>query len=181
MSEHAGFVSPKIELRLLPEKGGRALFACAPIPKEEILIVWSGRVVTDAELAYLGPAEQGHSVQIEEGLYQAPLGMDDPADCINHSCDPNAGLRGQIVVVAMRAIHPGEEITLDYAMVDGSSYDEFECACGAANCRGRVSGDDWQRPELWQRYDGYFSSYLQRRIARRKMEVAGHHQKKSAG
>jgi hypothetical protein len=80
---------------------------------------------------------------------------------------------GQIVVVAMRPIMPGEEICFDYAMTDGSPYDEFDCACGSPTCRGRVSGDDWRRPELWARYQGYFSPYLQRRIEnlRRKMCV----------
>jgi hypothetical protein len=27
-----------------------------------------------------------------------------------------------------------------------------------------VTGEDWKRPELWARYDGYFSAYLQKRI-----------------
>ena len=30
--------------------------------------------------------------------------------------------------------------------------------------RGRVSGNDWMQPMLWQRYHGFFSPYLQRRI-----------------
>lgn len=64
----------------------------------------------------------------------------------------------------MRRIHPGEEVTIDYAMCDGSPYDELACACGSASCRGRVSGEDWRNPDLWVRYAGYFSPYLQRRI-----------------
>ena len=64
----------------------------------------------------------------------------------------------------MRDIQPGEEITYDYAMSDGSPYDEFTCSCGSPYCRGHVSGEDWRRSELWQRYAGYFSPYLQRRI-----------------
>jgi len=83
---------------------------------------------------------------------------------VNHSCDPNCGMSGQIALVALRPLEPGEEICFDYAMSDGTPYDQFPCGCGAATCRGRVSGDDWQRPELWERYRGYFSPYLQRRI-----------------
>ena len=64
----------------------------------------------------------------------------------------------------MRDISSGEEITYDYAMSDGSPYDEFTCSCGSPHCRGHVSGDDWRRSELWRRYAGYFSPYLQRRI-----------------
>ena len=56
----------------------------------------------------------------------------------------------------MRAIAQGEEICLDYAMCDGSSYDEFDCTCGLPDCRGRVTGEDWKRPELWERDEAIF-------------------------
>ena len=49
-------------------------------------------------------------------------------------------------------------------MCDGTPYDEFECACGTSLCRGRVTGEDWRNPELWERYAGHFSPYLERRI-----------------
>ncbi len=160
----SGYLSPKLEVRLAPEKGGYAVFAREALVKEDLLASWGGRVVTFDVVLNLPREERGHTIQIDEGLYLAPIEMEEPADYINHSCQPNAGIRGQISLVAMRAIAPGEEITFDYAMADSSSFDEFPCACGAPTCRGQVRGDDWQRPELWERYDGYFSFYLQRRI-----------------
>ena len=66
----------------------------------------------------------------------------------------------------LRDIAPDEEICIDYAMCDGSPYDEFECHCGRPNCRGRVTGNDWQLPALQSRYAGYFIPYLQRRITK---------------
>jgi hypothetical protein len=51
-------------------------------------------------------------------------------------------------------------------MSDSSDYDEFECQCGASNCRRTITGKDWMNPELQQRYFGFFSPYLQRRIAK---------------
>lgn len=164
-----GYLSPKLEVRAHTGKGGQGVFALQEFAKDEILVAWGGRVLTFDELRALPPDEQGHTMQIDEGLYLGPLSMLDAADYINHSCTPNAGLRGQIVLVAMRAIRAGEEICFDYAMCDGSAFDEFECGCGTSYCRGRVSGDDWRRPELWARYDGYFSPYLQRRIDRLKL------------
>jgi hypothetical protein len=103
-------------------------------------------------------------LQIEEGFYLETPSTLEPADCFNHSCDPNLGFTGQIGLRAIRDIEPGEELTFDYAMCDGSPYDEFDCYCGGAHCRGRVTGEDWKRPELWVRYEGYFSPYLARRI-----------------
>ena len=37
---------------------------------------------------------------------------------LNHCCDPNVGVKGQIVFVAMRDIQPSKEITQDWAMTD---------------------------------------------------------------
>ena len=105
-----------------------------------------------------------HSIQVEENIYQVPCREPEGGDFINHSCMPNAGLSSSVSLVAMRDIRPGEEICFDYAMSDGTPYDEFECQCGTLYCRGQVTGDDWQRLELQKRYAGYFSPYLQRRI-----------------
>jgi uncharacterized protein len=82
----------------------------------------------------------------------------------NHSCDANIGIRGAITFVAMRDIRADEELTHDWAMTDDDDY-SVECKCGAPNCRGILTGKDWQRPELQKRYAGYFSPYLARRIA----------------
>ncbi len=167
MTESYGYLSPKLEVRAAPEKGGFAVFASETLEKDEIICVWTGRVATYQQLMALAPDEKSHTIQVDEGLYLAPLSLDEePADYINHSCNPNAGIRGQISLVAMRPIAAGEEITFDYAMTDSTPYDEFPCACGAPTCRGQVRGDDWQRPELWQRYKGYFSAYLERRISK---------------
>ena len=63
---------------------------------------------------------------------------------------------------AMRDVEAGEELTHDWAMTDDDSY-EMTCRCGAAACRGVVTGQDWRRPELQQRYGEYMSWYLLRK------------------
>ena len=107
---------------------------------------------------------RSYSIQIEGDLYLVSPAQPDPGDYVNHSCHPNTGLSGQVALVATRAIHPGEEICYDYAMSDGSDYDELDCVCGATLCRGRVTGNDWRLADLQRRYAGYFSPYIQRRI-----------------
>ena len=82
----------------------------------------------------------------------------------NHSCDANLGMRGEITFVAMRNIRAGEELTHDWATTDDDDY-SIACKCGSPKCREILSGKDWQRPELQQRYAGYFSAYLARKIA----------------
>lgn len=94
-----------------------------------------------------------------------------PQHYVNHSCEPNAGFNGQIFLVATCSISAEEEITYDYAMVmhaSPASSPRFSmaCACGRPQCRGVVAEDDWRRPELQARYDGYFTWWLQRQIDR---------------
>src|SRR5690242_18822928 len=81
----------------------------------------------------------------------------------NHSCEPNIGVQGQIVFVAMRDIAAGEELTHDWATTDDDTY-EMECHCGAATCRGIITGQDWRKPELQEKYRDYLSWYLLQKI-----------------
>lgn len=158
------YLSPKCEVVLTADRGGHTVVARLPIAKGELIVVWSGTLIDDQAICDLPQDVKRYSLQVEENQYLVSLTDCEPADYVNHSCEPNAGLSGQIALVAMRDIAAGEEISYDYAMSDGSSYDEFECGCGSQRCRGVVSGTDWRRPELWLRYAGYFSPYLVRRI-----------------
>ena len=158
------YLTEKCEVRNRDVAGGKAVFARELIEPGEVIAVWSGRLVSVEELDDLSKDIRRHTAQVEEGIYLASLNPDEAPDYINHSCEPNAGLNGQITIVAMHAIQPGDEVTIDYAMCDGSPYDEFDCACGSLICRGRVTGDDWRNPTLWERYAGHFSPYLERRI-----------------
>ena len=82
---------------------------------------------------------------------------------INHCCDPNVAIQGQIVFVAMRDIGVNEELTHDWATTDDLDY-EMRCNCGSPNCRGTISGKDWMRKDLQDKYKGWFCWFLQRKI-----------------
>jgi hypothetical protein len=161
------YTSAKLEGCDIPEKGFKGLFAREAVKAGELLTLYMGTLIDGATLETLPPADQVHILQIEDDLYIAPL-SEELAHLVNHSCNPNAGFTGQIATVALRDIEAGEEICFDYAMCDGSPYDEFSCLCGEAKCRKRITGNDWQIPELWEAYRGYFSPYLQRRIDKLK-------------
>lgn len=140
------------------------MFAREKILKDELISLWGGKIIHRDELDPTMPRFTQRVLQMDENLYLLTAEEKEPNDCFNHSCEPNLGFFGQIGLVAMRDINAGEELTFDYAMSDGGPYDEFDCYCGSKNCRSKITGNDWKLPELWKKYDGYFSSYLARRI-----------------
>lgn len=143
---------------------GRGLFATQHIGEGEVVAVLGGRIIDDAELARLA----GHrysSAAIDEGAHLL-MEDDDPLSCGNHSCDSNLWMRDEVTLAARRDIGPGEELTIDYALLTGPAEWRMEpCACGSSACRLSVTGEDWRLLDVQRRYAGHFSPFIQRRIA----------------
>ena len=140
-------------------KGGYGLFARAPIPEGTIVFVQGGRVLTCAD------EESDDPIQITEDLVIGPLAYEATrSDKINHSCDPNLGVLGQIVLATIRDVGVGEELCFDYAMCLSPSMGvppyQMECRCGSPRCRRVVTDQDWRISELQHRYKGNFSWFL---------------------
>lgn len=177
-SRPISYLNPKLEARIKDHSNLiYGVYARQPVSAGELLTVWGGDIVDYDTFMLMNEYLRELSIQVEDDFFLVPLTIG-PADYFNHSCNPNAGLSGQISLEALRDIAPGEEVCFDYAMSDSTDYDEFECDCGEANCRGVFSGKDWQRPDLWKRYGNHFSPYLLRRIERLKKEQQ--QQKKNA-
>jgi SET domain-containing protein len=160
------YISAKAVKGRASDIAGRGLMAVAPIAADEIVAIKGGHIVDTATLRSLPRPLQEAEIQIADGFHLAALDETEYGAVmlfLNHSCEPNVGFAGNIVLVAMRDIAPGEELTTDYALFD--DYDgTMTCQCGAPSCRGTINGRDWQRPDLQRRYGPYFSSYLLRRI-----------------
>ena len=147
------------------ESLGRRAVARRTINAGERIVVWSGDVITGAEIARLPARERDYLLQIDDDRYlHAGLQSLAAADFINHSCDPNCGFVDARTLVAMREIPTGEAVTFDYAMSDTSAFVDFDCRCGSRGCRGRMTGEDWRRAELQARYEGWFAPHVQRLI-----------------
>ena len=145
---------------------GRGLIAVEAVEKDEVVAVKGGHIVSTAALQSLPLELQNSDVQITDDLHLVAL-TDEEYESVmlflNHSCEPNVGFGGNSVLIAIRDIEAGEELTTDYALFD--DFDgSMECHCGRLLCRGQIDGRDWQRNDLQERYRGYFSWYLARRI-----------------
>jgi len=165
---HFSYVSPKLEARVNPL--GTGVFALVDIPKDDTLIVWTGRILSaEQALPIMQTHDKHYILQIGDHFYQVPLcEYREPADWTNHSCEPNAGFgkNSPICLSAMREIKAGEQIFFDYAMceTDERLWEPMDCLCGTPSCRGKITAHDWKMPHLRAKYNGYWSPHVARAL-----------------
>src|SRR5688572_12918117 len=99
-----------LELRDVPGKG-RGVFTTRAFRRGEEVLEFRG-VHRDVSAF----KDLTHALQIGPRTFISPSG--DIDDFVNHSCDPNTGVRddnGRIVLFALKDIKAGHEINFDYA------------------------------------------------------------------
>ena len=119
------------------------MFASENIKKGETICLMKGVEKTIPELKreiFEGRERINDPFQITNRTY---LDLKKPYLLFNHSCDPNAGIKGKNELFAIRNIKKGEEITYDYSTtsweedwkLDDDEEFSMRCNCGAKNCR----------------------------------------------
>lgn len=103
---------------------------------------WSiGEIVISARVTEVSPVRTNHSFQTAANTHAE---FDEPARLVNHSCEPNLGIRDNdfqaFDFVALRPIKLGEELTWDYATSEYESIAVPLCRCHSPACRGTVLG-----------------------------------------
>lgn len=132
---------------------GKAVFAGRDYAEGQPIIVFSGPIVTRDRIPRPLVAASDRYVQIGPGQFMGPSGGID--DLINHSCDPNCGLRFEAdgpVLVAIGPIRSGEELRWDYSTTIVADDWSMQCACGSIRCRGTVGDFRDLPPDLKARY-----------------------------
>ncbi|MCU0843896.1 MAG: SET domain-containing protein-lysine N-methyltransferase [Spirochaetes bacterium] len=118
---------------------GRSVFAPRDFGAGSFIIEFGGERFGRDEYISLVDPDNNHFLQIDRNLFLGPTETAD--NFINHSCDPNCGLRveaGRAYLFAIRPIAGGDEITFDYSTSMDEDFWEMRCRCGSAACRGRV-------------------------------------------
>jgi uncharacterized protein len=135
---------------------GRGLFAAQPFQPGQPILVFTGPVLDHAEILALGE-DPAYALQVGPDQY---LDTMPPGRYTNHSCDPNAGIANDRVLVALRPIVPGQEIQFDYSTTMSEDHWTMECRCGEPLCR-RMILDFHHLPPITQ------NRYLQLGIVQR--------------
>ena len=159
------WINPKIKIRSSPI-GGKGMFACRNIKKDEIVIIWGGNFVTKKKLQKINKKNK-IIIQVDDNLYSIENRNqpDDDTYFMNHSCEPNVWMKDGVTFVAKKNIKKGEELKIDYSMFESKNYvSKWNCNCRSKICRKKITGKDYLIPELQKRYKNHFSPVINKRI-----------------
>ena len=129
MAKKTKFESGNYKLKVKRSSAGLGLFAGETIPKGACIIEYKGRVISEEE-EYTSRSKYLFEVNSKKTI--DGQARTNTARYINHSCRPNADpeiRKGQIFIMALRQIKPGEEICYDY----GKEY--FDTHIRSMGCR----------------------------------------------
>jgi len=135
---------------------GRCVVAEVDLPKESLIAKFDGSVYEADKCTDLAPDIADHAIQFEEHKWKDSWGS---TRLMNHSCEPNCGIRGAFEIVAMRDIRKGEELTFDYEMTEDSDW-RLTCLCGTPSCRGVIGTFSQMPKEVRQKLQGFISKWL---------------------
>ncbi|MBX3263393.1 MAG: SET domain-containing protein-lysine N-methyltransferase, partial [Labilithrix sp.] len=130
---------------------GTGLFATRAIRKGASIIEYLGERISHEE------ADRRHAHKAADDNHTFLFTVDsktvidggsggNAARFINHSCEPNCEViidDGRLLIEALRAIRPGEELVYDYRITRDSNDPPdveriFACRCGTPSCRGTM-------------------------------------------
>jgi SET domain-containing protein len=118
---------------------GLGLFATKLIERADYIATYRGRRISTKEADQRGGPGARYLFELNSLWVIDGSPRWNIARYINHSCRPNAEpvvRKGRIVLVALRSIAPGEEITYNY----GRDYFDFfikKSGCRCTSCRGK--------------------------------------------
>ena len=121
----------------------RGVYALERIPKGRKVIEYTGERISRRETKRRGQGSITYLFTLDNYWTIDGAVGGSGAEIINHSCDPNLYtviLRGHILYMSKRVIHPGEELTVDYRFSD--KLEPVRCRCGAPQCRGIINVND---------------------------------------
>ncbi len=144
---------------------GKGIFAKSNIKKDEIIFIVKGTIekgAYDSQSCHEGP----NWLALAKNIWISPFD-NNPWRYINHSCNPNAGLKGKITVVAMKNIKKSEQIMIDYSITEDDPNWKMNCKCGQKNCRNLIRSVRFLSPRLFKKYKNYIPKFLTNQLKRK--------------
>jgi uncharacterized protein len=151
MDEETG--TDKGDLIIRRTEKGKSVFAHRDIARGEYIVEFRGKRYTREEYKQKLNPSNNHFLQVDSDVFLGPTRTAD--NYINHSCDPNCGIRIEgchVNLYSIRDIREGEEISFDYSTSMDEDFWEMDCHCGSTSCRGRVRDFKYLPTDVRERY-----------------------------
>ncbi|HSW27972.1 MAG TPA: SET domain-containing protein-lysine N-methyltransferase [Longimicrobiales bacterium] len=128
----------RCRIRVTPRGEHLCVEAADAVRAGETILVFTGRRVRrpDRHSIQVGPRTH---IAAPEGIPWDMAVADYGWRYLNHSCEPNAHLRG-IELVALVDVPEGDEVTFDYNTTEWDMARPFDCRCRTPSCVGVVRG-----------------------------------------
>ncbi len=117
---------------------GQGVFAVKIIKKGTHILEYTGNKLTRKQ------SDEADPTYIFELNSRYSIDGKSTARYVNHSCEPNCEaeiIKGRIWIIALRDIHPGEELCYNYGY-EYSEAKDYPCACGTPPCIGYIISED---------------------------------------
>ena len=138
-------------------KIGKGIFATRDIKKNELIFMFCGRVLR--ERTYESHLNCDLQIGQKKYIYPFPASF---GRFTNHSCNPNAGLKGKQKIVAITNIKSGEEITLDYSTTTSDVKWKMSCKCGSKKCRKIIRSIQYLPEDVFKKHKAFIPKFLQK-------------------
>ncbi len=135
---------------------GKGVILTKDLEKDETIFLFLGKEVTMTS-GYWFHKPNALQIGYVKWLEPRPGSV---GNYLNHSCSPNAGVRGKNRIVAMRSLKAGEEVTIDYALSETYPLWHMKCSCKARNCRKVVKPYQDMPSQRMKKYINYTSQYI---------------------
>lgn len=121
-----------------------------------------GDIVVHGKPESTVPERTDYSFQVDVNSH---VQLDEPARLINHSCNPNLGVKnnkfGGYDFIALKNIEAEDELVWDYSMTEFVSIAiDGTCLCESKNCRKKIGGFVCLPIEIRNKYNNFIASYL---------------------
>jgi len=141
---------------------GKGVFTKKSFKNGQTILLLKGQqrefIVKNKDDALVGPNWVGVGknlwIDVEDGVVRY----------INHSCNPNMGIKGRVTFTALRNISVGEEVVFDYSITEEDLLWRMKNGENETtkNCRPIICSIQSLPPEVYESYLPYIPTYFQK-------------------
>ncbi len=151
----------------------RGLYSAQKLKRGEVAFIAKGKLYREKVTTLKASMDHRDAIGITDDTWLDPF-QSNPLRYINHSCNPNLGIKGSVTFVALRDIKKDEHLTIDYSITECDKLWNFKiqtggfCKCGEKNCRKVIRSIQFLPIDVYNKYLPYIPYAFQQAYLRSK-------------